>query len=256
MQLTDIEQAMREFVAESPLNTVADLALPFRIYDAPLIGVASAKDTLFNELKEPGAVGPHHMSPVEWINDAGAVVAYFLPFTHAVRAANRARGLPAMEWLYARIEGEMLNNALRKYLVRFFNEAGHKALAPALDTRFIMEKFSSNWSERHVAYVAGLGTFGLHAALITQRGTAGRFGSVIVNLDLDPTPRTYTQRDEFCTKCGACIPRCPVGAVHGQGKEHGPCLDYLNETLERFRPRYGCGKCQTAVPCEAGIPKK
>jgi hypothetical protein len=24
--------------------------------------------------------------------------------------------------------------------------------------------------------------------------------------------------------------------------------------LARFRPRYGCGKCQTGVPCEHQIP--
>lgn len=255
MYLNDLEQAMRDFLVQSPLNTVADLA-SLKIYDMPLIGVAAANDVLFNKMKEPDAVGQHHMSPGEWMSDAKAVIAYFLPYTHAVRVANRSQGLPASEWLYARIEGEMLNNAMRQFLVRFFNEAGYQAIAPGQDSRFsVINRFSSNWSERHVAFIAGLGTFSLNKSLITKYGAAGRLGSVIINVDLDPTPRTYAQRDEYCTKCGACIQRCPIGAVHEQGKEHVPCFDFLEETRVRFQPRYGCGKCQTGVPCEDGIPE-
>lgn len=38
---------------------------------------------------------------------------------------------------------------------------------------------SSNWSERHAAYVAGLGTFSLNDALITVNGIAHRVGSIL-----------------------------------------------------------------------------
>ena len=37
---------------------------------------------------------------------------------------------------------------------------------------------ASTWSERHVAYVSGLGTFGLSGGLITAKGQAVRLGSV------------------------------------------------------------------------------
>ena len=40
--------------------------------------------------------------------------------------------------------------------------------------------YASNWSERHVAYVCGLGTFGCQG-LITSKGLAGRFGSIITD---------------------------------------------------------------------------
>lgn len=33
--------------------------------------------------------------------------------------------------------------------------------------------FTSVWSERHVAYVCGLGTFGLSRGLITEKGQCG-----------------------------------------------------------------------------------
>lgn len=253
MLLADVEQAMRDFITGSPLNTVQELA-SLKIYDTPLCGVAAANDLLFAELKEPWVVGPHHMSPDEWMRGAQAVITYFLPYTSRVRVANRTPGLPAEEWLYGRVEGETLNNALREFLIKWLNKAGCQAMAPVLDSRFTVVNRRSNWSERHVAFIAGLGTFSLSASLITKLGAAGRLGSVIVNLDLAPTPRPYTQIDEYCTKCGACMRRCPAEAIHKLGKEHGPCSDYLEETHARFQPRYGCGKCQTGVPCETSIP--
>jgi len=45
-------------------------------------------------------------------------------------------------------------------------------MAPALDKRFVITDLQSNWSERHVAFIAGLGTFGLSRSLITPLGTA------------------------------------------------------------------------------------
>ena len=117
-------------------------------------------------------------------------------------------------------------------------------------------EFSSNWSERHVAYIAGLGTFGLSRGLITEKGMAGRFGSLVTTAELPVTERPYTDLYEYCSRCGACIRRCPVGAITQEGKRHEPCSEYLAEMKHRFAPRYGCGKCQVKVPCMAGIPKK
>jgi epoxyqueuosine reductase QueG len=255
MRLEVIEQAMATFLLESPLNTVEELG-KMKIYNAPLVGVASIEDPLFARLKGPNVVGPLHLSPSEWMMDGKAVVSYFLPFTDTVRKANQLVSLPATEWLYARIEGEMFNNALRSFLVDFFIKAGYQAISPVLDSRFAIINRKSNWSERHVAYIAGLGTFSLNCSLITKCGSAGRIGSIITNADLEPTERYYKTIDENCIKCGICIRRCPPGAIHVNGKEHTLCSDYLDQILERFRPRYGCGKCQTAVPCEDRIPKK
>jgi len=253
VRLSDVKQTMKDFLAGSPLNIVQDMG-GLLIYDKPLVAAAAADDALFDQLKDPAVVGPRHMSPGEWMSDAKTVIAYFLPYTAEVRTANHGPGLPAPEWLYARIEGEELNNALRRHLVDFLTEAGYRAIAPVLDDRFSVTGFVSNWSERHVAFIAGLGTFSLNASLITKAGAAGRFGSIIVNTRLEPTPRPYTRRDEYCSGCGACIARCPVGAVNRNGKEHPPCAEFLEATRVRFHPRYGCGKCQTAVPCEAKIP--
>ena len=224
------------------------------IYDPPLVGIASAEDTLWQKLKEPDVVGPLHLSPAEWMIEARSVLSCFLPFTERIRSANRSEGWPATEWLYGRYEGEMFSNAVRRWLVDIVRQEGGRALAPALDDRFAVIERRSNWSERHVAFIAGLGTFSLNRSLITNRGSAGRFVSVITDLKLEATPRTYTEVEEYCTKCGACIRRCPPAAIHTSGKDNAICSNYVDGMKVRYAPRYGCGKCQTGVPCEAGRP--
>lgn len=254
MDITNLEQAMIDFLSTSPLNTAPELG-NIKFFDKPLLGVAPAEDELFECLKSEDAVGPHHLSPQQWLPTAKTVISYFLPFTKEVRQANRAKGLPAREWLYGRIEGELFNKALSQFIVDWFAKAGFDAISPALDNRFQVTNRRSNWSERHVAYVAGLGTLSLNCSLITKQGSAGRLGSIIVSASIEPTPRYYTEREENCSHCGACILRCPPLAITSSGKDHVVCSGYLDRVKARFDPRYGCGKCQTAVPCEDRIPK-
>ncbi len=253
MRLENLAAAATDFLRETPLNRVAELG-GLVIYDPPLLAAAAADDPLFTRLKDTDAVGPHHLSPLEWLASARSVVSFFLPFSAAVRTANRRPGLPATEWLYGRVEGEMVNDALRRFLAEKLAAAGHQTVVPALDPRFAVIERRSNWSERHAAHIAGLGTFSLSCSLITARGSAGRVGSVITSLALEPTPRPYTASHEYCSKCGACIRRCPPQAIDEAGKRHPPCAAYLDTVRERFKPRYGCGKCQTGVPCEERIP--
>ncbi|EAX47630.1 4Fe-4S ferredoxin, iron-sulfur binding domain protein [Thermosinus carboxydivorans Nor1] len=252
--MEDIERQVNRFTMESPLNVVEPLG-GLRIFDPPLIGIAAADDPLFAELKKESVIGSHHLLPREWLPSAQTVISYFLPFTAAIRIANRSDGLPATEWLYGRIEGERFNEALRRFLVDLLTDNGHEAVAPALDERYQVINKRSNWSERHVAYIAGLGTLSLNCSLITARGSAGRVGSIVTSLELAPTVRPYREIYEYCTRCGACIRRCPPLAIDESGKNHQICSDYVdNETKKRYAPRYGCGKCQTAVPCEDRIP--
>lgn len=253
MKLEVLEQALSDFVAGTPLNTAGEIGLD-KIYDKPLVGSAKAGDALFGMLKAEDVVGPQHLLPGDWLPEAKTVIAYFLPFSQPVRTANRQGEQPAVEWLYARIEGEAVNNAVRKYLLSWFQEAGYQAIAPGMDSRFSVVNRRSNWSERHVAYIAGLGTFSLNRSFITKAGAAGRLGSVIVTAELEPTRRDYQTYDEYCSHCGACIKRCPVKAIDESGKNNDLCSRFLDSTAERYKPRYGCGKCQTAVPCEAGVP--
>jgi epoxyqueuosine reductase QueG len=251
--LGNIQQELRTFLDSSPQNFVPELGR-MRIYDGPLLAVASAADPLWESLKQPEVVGSHHMSPAQWLDGAKSVIAYFLPYTEPVRSANRVEGWPATEWLYGRYEGAVLNDALCSRLLDLLRQDGARALAPSLDPRFAVVNLRSNWSERHAAFITGLGTFSLSRSLITEAGSAGRFASVITDLSLEPTLRRYTEIDEYCTRCGACLRRCPPHAIAENGKDNAICAQYLKQTELRFHPRYGCGKCQAGVPCEAQRP--
>lgn len=274
-----IESAAR-YVAESPENliqkeyAISQDLIGMRMYAEPLFAFGSADDPLFEELKTPEAMGPFHLSPTEWLPGAKTVISVFLPFTSEVKQSNHTDAkLPSGPWLHARIEGHKLINNLTLYLKKLLEESGSNAVVPFLDKRYwskvgkvtahypstpdMEQTYISNWSERHVGYVCGLGTFGLSRGLITAKGVAGRIGSVVTDAYFEPDSRAYADIYEYCSKCGACIRRCPAQAISlEKGKEHAPCSDYLDEMLEIYRPRYACGKCQTGVPCESRVPKK
>jgi epoxyqueuosine reductase QueG len=233
-----------------------------RIYDDPLVGVAAAADPLYLKLKQTDVIGPQHMTPGEWLEGARSVVSYFLPFSQGIRAPNRRPGMVAAEWVAGRFEGEAFNNHLRDLLAEWIRELGGEAVVPCHTDRYRIVARRANWSERHTAFVAGLGTFGLSKSMFTARGSAGRFGSVITTLELPATVRDYEGPYDRCPwlangTCGACIDRCPSGAIKSGGKDAAACAHYLDHVVKPlYDSRYGCGKCQTGVPCEAGIPKR
>ncbi len=279
MNKEELIKRVSNYINESPENiiqkeyAISQDLVGMRMFGEPLIAFSLAEDPLFEELKAPEAMGPHHLMPAEWLPGAKTVISVFLPFTSEVKKSNRTDAkLPSAPWLHARIEGHKFINNITLYIKELLEKSGDQAVVPLLDKRFWAKagkvtanyphtpetdaNFISNWSERHVGFICGHGTFGLSRGLITQKGVAGRMGSVITDAHFEPTKRAYTGLYEYCSKCGACIRRCPASAISlEKGKEHPPCSDYLDEMLELYRPRYACGKCQAGVPCESGIPQ-
>lgn len=273
-----LEKQIEQFVMENRLNYVSEeeaIAPEYaglRMYDTPIWGYGDAKDPMFEDLKKHEAVGEQFLLPDEWLPDAKSVISFFIPFTDEVKKSNWTDAIePSAQWLHARIEGQRFVIAVCDEIQRILKEEGIESVIPASDQRFESvtkpdanrpEKwksasYTSNWSERHVAFVCGLGTFGLSKGLITEKGIAGRLGSLVVNERFEPRRREYTDIYEYCTHCGACIRRCPAKAISlERGKEHLPCDQFLEETKKKYVPRYGCGKCQTKVPCESRIPGK
>ena len=265
---------IRRFMAESPENRFPESDVCY--FDEPLVGFAAATDPLFTDYKR--IIGSFHLTPVEVMaGTLGAdsvpatVICWVLPITRSTRESNRReRRFPSREWAFTRSCGEQLNAALRRHLVAWLTERGHRAVAPQLSP--VWQEYAdspvgvaSAWSERHAAYAAGLGTFSLNDALITPRGIAHRLGSVITDLPLVPNERPYPDRRHNCLffrdgSCGLCIGRCPVGALSREGHDKARCRAYVYEELPRAVgeaygvPAVGCGLCQTAVPCEGAIP--
>lgn len=271
---------IRDFIEKSPENTLQNEA-DEKAFGTPLVGFSKGDDPLYEDYKEH--VGPFYMTPWEvfaiTFRDFSVkpgeltVISWILPQTQATKADNRRETFyPSERWARARIFGEQVNEKLRKHVVATLESNGYQAVAPTLTPQFstrISPKYglASTWSERHTAYASGLGTFGLCDGLITPVGKAMRTGSVVARIDIPPTKRPYSDHREYCLFftegiCGKCISRCPVGAVTEAGKDKSRCLGHLRPgTADYVKSNYkfdgyGCGLCQTGVPCESKIPKK
>ncbi|WP_026842440.1 (Fe-S)-binding protein [Citrifermentans bremense] len=269
-----ISAEIRRFVQEESGNRFGESGE--RYFDDPLVGFAAADDPLFLEYKE--VIGGFHLTPEELAETAEggcwqprSVICWVLPITETTRAGNRTETVyPSRAWAQTRHHGEAFNTSLRRHMVRFLVERGHHALAPQLHPGWreygeTPVGIASSWSERHAAYAAGLGTFSLNDALITERGIAHRLGTVITDLALTPSPRPYLHHKINCLwhrngTCGACIGRCPVGALSKEGHDKRICRDHVYGTIPaKVAEQYqvastGCGLCQTRVPCEGKIP--
>ncbi len=238
------------------------------LFDAPIFGVSAADDPIYQTFKREEVIGETFMLPREWLPEAKSVISFFLPFTGRVRSSNR--GDPeetSPEWLHARIEGQAFIDAYTDRLKGYFAGIGIDACVPATDPRFAVKAtplppgdpeavhYASSWSERHAAYASRLGTFCLTRGLISEKGVAGRYGSVIISGYAEPDERPYTGVYDYCIRCGACAKRCPAGAISVEsGKNQLKCRQWMETTGKKYAPRYGCGKCQTGVPCEGRIP--
>jgi epoxyqueuosine reductase QueG len=268
-----IIREIKNFVSENKGNQNSELdGIPY--FDTPLIGFADANDHHFWEFKN--IIGEFHLTPVEILErsfpehatswDKSSVISWILPISRSIRESNRQETqYPTKAWGYTRTYGEEFNEQLRRHIVSFIQEEGFLVVAPVISPLFDWCQsdkvgFASNWSERHVAFVAGLGTFSLSRGLITSKGVAMRCGSVVTNLKLNPTSRSYSDFQEYCLfynsgRCGRCIERCPGGAISKEGHDKDLCFIYCQEIWQKSDGEIlGCGLCQTGVPCEAVIP--
>ena len=273
-----VQRVIWEFIA-SPANTMRNPANE-RCWDEPIIGYSNGADPLYDFYKED--IGDFYVKPIEFMNhaypdldlkpDQVTVVSWILPQTAPTKRDQRKESLwPSERWARTRIFGEEVNDKLRSHVVKTFAKVGIEAVAPLLsplwhEVASAKYGFASTWSERHAAYAAGLGTFGLSDGLITSKGKAHRVGSVVANVTITPSFRPYTDHHAYClfyTKgtCHACIERCPAGAISEAGHDKKRCSSYLLRTHAyvenqyRFKG-YGCGLCQVGVPCESCIPKR
>ena len=270
MTTKEIRNNAAEFTEEYHGNYLtADEVISFeyigmKIFDTPIFAFGYVNDELYEKYKSPDVIGNHFLTPIEWLPNAKTVISFFLPYTETIRLANaRDYKWPADEWLHGRYEGQKFLKNLAVNLKQLLQEAGFESLIPTVDPRFGVgnadpkskSKFTSNWSERHVAYACGLGTFGLSKGIITEKGMCGRLGSILTELDLPKDNRPYKKIYEYCTMCGVCISHCPAQAISfAEGKDSLLCSDFVNKVHKKSRPRYGCGKCQVGVPCESKRP--
>lgn len=272
-----IEAAIAKFVKESPANRrKLDGG---KYWDKPFVGFSSGEDPLFKQYKK--IIGKFHFTPREIFEltfgkrkqpPELSVISWILPASEDIRKSNRKETkYPSRLWAHARDFGEQFNVKLRDHLVEVLKKEGYQAVAPMNSPHWKRVRsprvgFASSWSERHAAYVCGLGTFGLSDGFITPKGKAMRVGSVVTNLPLKPSAKKYPHHRANCLyffnrTCKVCAARCPAGAITAKGHDKDKCFEYSYKTIgPSKKAEYGvtitgCGLCQTKVPCEFQIPK-
>lgn len=137
------------------------------------------------------------------------------------------------------------------------------------DENFNYKIFADNGPlvDRHLAYLAGIGYYGINNNIITDKyGSYVFIGYIVNNYDLEPDKPT----DKTCMKCNKCVKYCPGNALEGNYKmDPKKCVSFItqkkeNLTLEEIEKMkknksiFGCDICQQVCPhnkdiCESNI---
>lgn len=254
-------------------------------FGEPLVGFADAMRPEIQEL--PSIIDSEHLRPQDIMPDASVIISYFVPFTRELAFSNSSAefGTASSEWARAYEELNSLFEELNRHLVEFIptiksGDAGEKSAGAETAFRgaviesatiFDTTKLVSNWSHRHIAYAAGLGTFGINNMLISPKGCCGRYNSVITNIPVTAIKTGSPMKEELCMfkrngSCHACVDNCPSGALSASGDsgefDRTLCFAVCNMNAELY-PKYFytdhpdrdatgyqvCGKCVTGAAC-------
>ena len=282
-----VQKFLEELFSSSELNRLPESYGGGRIFSPPVIGISQGDDPIFHKFKE--VVNPKHLTPAEmWVasglpdEDGLAsrlrILSIVCPYTERIREESMgAKEIPAEIYCIERNYANPFKVEIMKETIKYFQNQGFQATAGALSEAFsIYPGFYSTWSERHIAFAAGLGTFSLHEGLITEIGCNVRLCSVITDAPLRVTPRKNDDPHANClyystNTCKKCMDRCPIGAITEEGHDKVKCRK-LGSKIERImnkrlgsilKPHYrringqyfkqvppvGCAFCQFGVPC-------
>jgi len=275
-----IERIILDYVATSPSNRLESFD-DAPIFEPPIFGYAAGDDPVFETFKE--VVHKDHFTPREFfgkylsevqkianpvVGDI-SVVSLALPYNRETMRVNALENEgPALRWNHTRWKGQDFNNELVTYVTEVLAALGIEAVAPDQTPFFRIvrppEPLASTWSQRHIAYAAGLGTFSLNDGFITTKGIGVRCNSFLINVKLEPSARRYTDHLANCSfyasgACGACIDRCPGAAITAEGHDKLKCYQVLFVQQKPWidgmhGPGYigdyaGCGLCDRGPVC-------
>jgi len=221
-------------------------------WGVPIVGFASAHDLMFDLLRS--VASPTHAAPKDLLADAETVIAFFLPFPKSLTRTNIKNRSSSVAWGVAYIETNELIRQLSMHLLEFFSSRGFQSCSIPAIHNWDEAKLTSDWSHRHIACIAGVGSFGLNNMLITDKGCCGRIGSFITSAKIAPdiradVPACLFKYDGSCRKC---VQRCVNKALFADAFDRFKCYDMLLENVKEFSSiGYAdvCGKCLVAVPC-------
>lgn len=249
-----IEELMREFIRKYMQREDIETK-----WEEPLIAYAKANDEEFYRLKE--VVGPSHGLPIDFLSNAETVVAYFIPFHKEIVKSNIDGKESSKVWAKAYIETNKLILDLNVYIKNELEKLGYNSTIIPATHNFDEEKLISDWSHRHVAYIAGLGTFGLNNMLITDKGCCGRVGSIVTDLKIEATKVKNKENCLYKSNniCKKCVDRCVNNALKVDSFNRHRCYEmclYNADVHSEIGLSDVCGKCLVNIPCSTTNPLK
>lgn len=251
MRAEDLRRIVEAFVSSYPARAKVG-----NWWRKPLLATAQVDDR-FHIL--PKIASDEHLLPGDLLPSAKTLIVFFVPFVKALIDENSPGKFPCRNWGVAyeatnALIGLVAEEIREQLAVHSYNSA----LTPATHN-FDEVKLISRWSHKHLAYLSGLGRFGVNAQLITPSGCAGRLGSLVTEAELGNN--SLVQSQELCLhkankECLKCLKRCPVGAVREEGIDRQRCWTRLRLNLKKTEALAGlqetthvCGKCVVDLPC-------
>ena len=245
-------QTIEEKIKQIIVDEVAALNRPDLVRE-PLVAFSSAADQRYAELKQ--IVGTWHLTPAELLPDAKSVISYFIPLTEKVvlEPKNSVHGSLLWGEAYVVINAYFvhINDVISSYLTNL----GFSTMTIRPTHTYDPKDMKSMWSHRSAAAIAGLGAFGVNRLLITEKGSGGRFCTVITSAPLK-TEQVPSQNKCFYFmngSCGLCVKICPVNALAPDSFDKFACQRELNKNgeMQKDIASYNadtCGKCISVCP--------
>lgn len=230
----------------------------------PLVGFADANHEDILHIREYTFEG--HLMPRDVLDNPTVIIAYFVPFTKDIVDSNIGGELASEKWTLAYEETNEMFIKLNDYIISKIEEMGYKASVCKVAGDFKADILKSRWSHRHIAKIAGLGTFGINNMLITNEGCCGRYFTIVTDLPVIPD---QPLEEEFCLykrneSCLVCVKNCFSGALNKDSYNRFKCFEICLKSFDKFEQLYGnsdkekskpkggsevCGKCVVNLPC-------
>ena len=246
----NLEKTIEEIIVEQ----LCTLKRP-DLFRQPLVSFSSADDKRYSDLKE--IIGEWHLNPSELLPDARSVISYFVPFTEdvALEPQKVQNGSPLWSEAYQEINKHfnVVNEAVSSYLMGI----GYSAVSIKPTHTYDPKDLKCMWSHRSAAAIAGLGAFAANGLLITEKGAAGRFCTVITSAELKANRPPVENKCLFIRNgtCGLCFKVCPAEALSPDKMiDKFACQDELNKNERLMKEKTAlqsadtCGKCISICP--------
>jgi epoxyqueuosine reductase len=269
MDIKTVEKKVNEFL-ENATDEIWFGRNKEKLFEHISAGQQSSSRRIFRRIAEANG---SHLLPADFIDKKSgsnlSVISFVFHFNKNIVESNSGENFnPSFAWYEIRFKFELILAPFISYLRELFQP--YTMVVPYKDARYSVfmknNTLASNWSERHAAFACGLGSFGLHSALITDRGCAHRLISVIVEKECPETDIIEDDLHYNClyyknNECGKCAVKCPVGAIKDGVHDLEKCYNHEMITnrlkaVEIFGSEIAaCGLCMCGVPCDIMKPE-